>query len=172
MRRLLGYTAIALFFLVLIGLIVWRAVKPVQEEGVPADFGTSVTFPRSIDAADDARLDTSTPEAAVESCYRSYLLLVFKSERSSDEDPPFIASCFTANFISEWEFNDTDANPVVLAEAFDESWFESQESRIVSKGATATVVELTLGSDTEAQVLLVNAVQEGNVWKIDGARLP
>jgi hypothetical protein len=81
-------------------------------------------------------------------------------------------SCFTSSFINSWAKNQSGVDPVIFAQDYYESWLTATESRILNASASEVAVLVTMGTDQEAQPVLLRVIRERGAWKIDAARMP
>lgn len=167
MKKLLAIVVIFVFFLIVLGLILFKLLGPSQkkEQATPA----TNPFAGAVSASNG--ITNETPEQAVRTCYTWYLQVA--SQRATIQEiasRPEARSCFTPTFVSSWEnyAASTDIEPVLLAQDIGTTWSNNISVTTTGQSIHATDLEVRLGTAEDMHIVDVHTVQDENgAWKID-----
>ena len=120
--------------------------------------------------ADVSNNPAETPDAYTSAFYTWYLQVLAK-DQSYSSSPDFktsIQKWLTPEFVANWNsiVENTDADPVLLSQDYQDSWLTNIRTAIVSQSATDSTVEISLGTGTDQQLLSVHLIRTDNQWRI------
>lgn len=191
MKRSVAIVAGALFFLVLLGLLIAKLLFPTflsrstTQSGQYAAPVAPNNNPFAQATAHTGTIQSDTPDLTAQTCYRMYLTVIaskYTWDVTKNSNLPEIQQCFTGAFISKW-INDIEngngdfvgggisADPVLLAQTYSPSWLTFLQARVASRSTLTSDVYLTLGTGAETHQLLVSLVQSTDgQWKINAVQ--
>lgn len=166
-------TAIILFFLLLLGLLLMKLLHGSDKE--QSKTTSTATFPTMQDATVILPVD-STPQLVAQQCYAWYVQY-FASTKDWTYDHvstnPLVKRCFSAPFIQSWRnvFNVSETDPVLISPDYYTTWLSSVTTRIESQLSGTSDVEVTLGTDSQTQVLSTRLERTDAGWQIAAVTL-
>ncbi|MDB5190145.1 MAG: hypothetical protein JWN49_471 [Parcubacteria group bacterium] len=170
MKKVLAMSAIALFFLAVLGLVLFKLFSSTgtTATSTPTDgTHTGVVFPVAI--------TTDSPQQAVVSCYKWYVgAYNTGSTLATISSQPQASQCFTDNFINTWQqiLSNTGSDAVLVSQSTLSSWEGNIQARVVGQSIRSADMEVTLGTGYAAMNLIAHVILENDsVWKIDSVTL-
>lgn len=144
-----------------------------SSRGTSTGPATTSTGPRFGQPAQNIPLPNQTlsPTAFATNFYTWYLqgLMNDQTFDGSDQFKSTINNWLTPDFIANWStiVENTDANPVLLAQDYANSWSTNVNTSVVSQTATTITVLVSLGISSELKKLTVELVRiTDGTWRI------
>jgi hypothetical protein len=114
---------------------------------------------------------SATPNSSAEfviAFYSWYIDGATKNLRFADssEFVSTINNWLTPEFVQKWNYliQQTNANPVLLAQDFDASWKDAVHASVSSQTAEETIVQVTFG--TSQHTVYAHLMQQNGSWRI------
>ncbi|MEO6536529.1 MAG: hypothetical protein ABIT47_02435 [Candidatus Paceibacterota bacterium] len=167
MKKAVGIIVFFLFFLLLLGAVLFKVFAPSKSNNTAV---TPVQFPTASAPVGVAEED---PAQFVQSFYTWYLQNYSRdhdfphSENRDEVLSPWLASDLLAN----WDqiVLDNDVNPVLLTADDPSVWGNEISARLASQSIRTSIVYVTMGSGTTLHAYNVSLVKASDgTWKITG----
>jgi hypothetical protein len=166
MKRLITIVLVSLLFLGLLGLVLFKLLAggtPPKKTGTQP----ATSFP----GAQATVIQASDPEQVVRQCYAWYLQYSAKNKYLTFDQlasQPTIQRCFTPEFIHSWkdDFDTSDDDPIFVDISYYDSWLTNISTRLTSKLAQGSTVDVVLGTGEELHALTVGLQKIGENWQI------
>lgn len=166
MKRVLIFCAVTLFFLLLVGAIVFKFARP-----TPSDQPQISDNPFKDTAVSTQGVYTDTPYRTAVSCYTWYVqAIATMADLGQVAAQPQATQCFTHEFIATWQTlaENTGSDPVIQAQDFGTTWASAVTAETIGQSIKTTDERVTLGRGDDTHQVIAHIVQqeEGN-WQID-----
>lgn len=168
MKKTIGIVAVVLFFLVLLALVVVKLL-PSQSSNSSAD-KASDPFVNAI--AQPNQIQTDSPIDTVRTCYAWYVQASgYGGNVFSAQEQKETSACFTSNFISFWNTDESGGDPILLAQYVGKTW-NNISVRPISQSINSSDILVTMGTGAEQNQVVAHVVKNNGTWKIDSVSEP
>lgn len=167
MKRILTAAGIGLFFLIIVGAIVFKLIYPSSSK--PAT--TNIAPDPFADISPQVQtIYTDSPYRAAVTCYHWYVhVYINEANANLVASRPEASQCYTQDFIDKWPalIDSTGSDPILLSQDYGLTWESSIQATTFGQSVNSTDEKVVLGTGTEQKELIVHLVaDQSGAWKI------
>ncbi len=167
MKRVLTILFVVVFFLVLLGLVLFKLFYTPETKVSTQDQKDVFA---SVTVSNVPAIDVS-PEEITRQCFTSYIKYYTSVDTISYElvsNNPTIQRCFTSSLIASWEesYAVSETDPILISGEYYDSWITQIRATVVSRLSQTSSVELVLGTGSEEHHLFVGLLYTNTGWHI------
>lgn len=172
MKRFVSIAAVFLFFIILLGLIVYKVLSP----ATPSKKADVTANPFETTKVVSQPVYTDTPNRTTASCY-SWYLTAYITTATLDQIASQSQSkeCFTADFISNWNAlkATTEGDPVLTVMDYGPTWPSNMKVTLIGQSIRTAEEQVSLGTGDQQLVVIAHLQQQPDyTWKIDSVTKP
>jgi len=171
MKKILVTVFVILFFLAILGLILFSALRP---KNAPTPVA-NVQFPTGTSYSQVMQTSHSqSPTEFITAFYTWYLAQATKDPAfpETDSRSTLLSPWLTQDFITNWDTiaDETDGNPVLQSQELPTQWENNIQAKVVTQSAASTTLLVSLGNP--AIEVVAHLVQVSGEWKLSRVDLP
>lgn len=162
---------ISVLVIVIVGIAVFLFFTSQKTPSATTTTSTSTGFGQPAQYIPISNQSSASPTIFVTSFYSWYLQGIISDSRFvvSDQYKAAIKNWLAPDFIADWNtiVENTNENPVLLAQDYADSWTTHINASVVSQTATTTTVLVSLGIPPNVKKLTVGLIHgTDSTWRI------